>query len=231
MLCPPEDADGIWFWQFLERSSHGLDTVLSEETIKDMLSRYVPEYHGKKTPLQLAAVASGRNVFQFDPSRGLYGNSQGLEVMISAIIASGAELHEGDDYHTPLLLYLTAIMERKFWDSKFHAKPRKLRRGLIVWLKIMQNAGVDLVAYGAEETRRFLAFRSLECPKPPTFYWQYLLGGHEVLHFTLSYGPTPEDWTVRQEHMVDEYVGDFWQMPGLLDENARPIPGAWINQC
>lgn len=233
MLCPPEEADSIWFWQFFERSLPGLGTVLSEEYIKDVLSRYIPEHHGKKTPLQLSAVATGLNAFQFNPFQELYDNIRYLEVIIAATISSGAGLHEGDGYHTPLLLFLTTIVEQKHWANGFHASPRKLRRGLIVWLKIMQNAGVDLVAYGAEETRRFLAYRSLECPKPPTLYWQlpYPWIGHEVLHFTFSYGPTPEDWTIRQDHMVDEYVGDFWQMPGLLNENARPIPGAWINEC
>lgn len=233
MLCPPEDADSIWFWQCLESSSLRLDTVISEDFIKDMLSRYIPEHHGKKTPLQLAAVATGYYVFLSDPFQGLYYNKRCLEVIIAAIIASGAGLHECDDHHTPLLLFLTTIIERHLWDDGFQTTPRTLRRGLIAWLKIMQNAGADLVAYGAEESHRFLAYRSLECPKSPTLYWQHCLPwiGHEVLHFTFSYGPTPEDWTVRQDHMVDQYVGEFWQMPGLLDEIARPIPGAWINQC
>lgn len=234
MLCPPEDADGIWFWQFLESSAPCLRTVPSEETIKDMLSRYIPEHHGEKTPLQLAAVATGHTHSELDLSQELlYDKSRCLEVIIAAIIASGAGLHEGDDYHTPLLLFLATIDERKLWDNDFRARSRKLKRGLIVWLKIMQNAGVDLVAYGAEESRRLLAYRSLECPNSPLLYWPYphQWFSNGLPHFTFSYGPTPEDWTVWQDHMVEEYVGDFWQMSGLLAEDARPIPGAWIDQC
>jgi hypothetical protein len=63
-------------------------------------------------------------------------------------------------------------------------------------------------------------------------YW-YDLGGLifslEVHHFSFSYGPMPEDWTIQLDDMSDQYVGDFWQMPGLLDESVPTVPGVWVD--
>ena len=229
VLCSPDDADSVWFWHFIENTTAGLSTVPSEETVKDMLNRYVPEHHGNRTPLQLAAVAIGRNLSDAHPSQ--LGITRGLEVIIAAIIANGVGLHDGDHHHTPLLLFLTAILERPIWYQHLPSRPREIQRGIMAWLKIMQKAGVDLVAYGAEESRRFLAFRSLERHVPPLLYWNdsgmYI--SDEAPRFTFSYGPTPEDWTVRLDRMVEQYVGDFWQMPGLLDEHVPTVPGAWVD--
>ena len=69
LLCSPENADSIWFWQFLEITMIGLNTVPSEDTVKDMLHRYIPEHHGAKTPLQLAAVATACHLSTFHISR------------------------------------------------------------------------------------------------------------------------------------------------------------------
>jgi hypothetical protein len=103
-----------------------------------------------------------------------------------------------------------------------------------VWLKILQRAGVDLVAYGTEEHRQFLTYRSLENPEPPLLYWceiQPLDFSDEIFYIDITYGPTPEDWTVQLDRMFDQYVGDFWEMPGLFDEvEVRTVPGAWIDQ-
>ncbi|GAB7329277.1 hypothetical protein MBLNU13_g01083t1 [Cladosporium sp. NU13] len=233
LLCSPEDADGIWFWQFLEIATSELNTVPSEETVKNMLARYIPEHHGGKTPLQLAAVATACHLSMLDLSRKLLDNTRCLEVIIATILATGAGLHEGDQHHTPLLLFLTAIPGRDYWDFDFHSRPREIQRALMVWLKILQNAGVDLAAYGAEESCQLLAYRRLEYPVPSLLYWhdaRISMFSDEVFHFTLSYGPEPEDWTVQLDHMTDQYVGDFWQMPGLLDRNIQAVPGAWIDE-
>lgn len=233
LLCSPEDADSIWFWQFLELTTTGLNTVPSEDTVKDMLDRYIPEHHGGKNPLQLAAVAAACDLATLNLSEKLLDNTRYMEVIITAIIATGAGLHEGDNHHTPLLLFLNAIHKHHYWEINVHLRPRELQRALVVWLTILQNSGVDLVAYGAEESRQLLVYRQLNSPVPPLLYWHNIHGpsfGGEVLQFTLSYGPMPEDWTVQLDRLVEQYVGDFWQMPGLLDEHVRAVPGAWIDE-
>jgi hypothetical protein len=232
--CSPEDADSIWFWQFLEASTAGFHTVLSEETVKDMLSQYVPEHHGDKTPLQLASVFAACCLSTSYLPRDQSDKFRCLEVIIAAVIASGAELNEGNHHHTPLLLFLTTMPAcRKYWEDDSHNRPRDMRSGLMVWLEILQRAGVDLVTYGAEESRHFKAYRLLETPVPPLLHWHNthsLMFSDEVFYFNISYGPKPEDWTAQLDHMFDQYIGDFWRMPGLLDETeVQVIPGAWID--
>lgn len=198
-----------------------------------MLDRYIPEHHGGKTPLQLAAVAAACHLSRLHLSEELLGNTRSLEVIVTAIIATGAGLHEGDNHHTPLLLFLNTIPGSPYLEIGHCLRPGVIQRALKVWLMILQSAGVDLVAYGAEESRQLLAYRRLNSPVSPLLYWYNMhrpwFGG-EALQFTLSYGPTPEDWTVQLDRPVEQYVGDFWQMPGLLDEHVRAVPGAWIDE-
>lgn len=227
LLCSPDDADSIWFWQYLEVPINPWKIVCSKKAIKDMVARYIPLNHGGKTPLQLVAVAARFSVPMRSTQRWPFG-IRWLKRIIAAIITTGAGLHEGDQHHTPLLLFLTSILAQIYWDDSghpFQSRPRVLKRGL-------QHNGVDLVAYGAEERRQFLAYRCLEDPVPPLIYWYFLNGPFislEVYHFSFSYGPTPEDWTIQLDYMINQYVGDFWKMPGLLDENVRAVPGAWVD--
>lgn len=223
LLCSPEDADSIWFWQCLEnpwmiRDIHPTDGDHA------MLNRYIPEHHDGKTPLQLTAVITAvalawdnQSLFKF------------LEGFIAIIIATGVGPHDGDHYHTPLVLFLTAILH---YSSR---RPRDMRRMLLGWIKILQRAGVDLVSYGAEETRQHLAYRALEDPIPQRLYLRDVMIftpalSDEVFYFTFSYGPEPHDWTVQLDHQIDQYVHEFWQMPGLLDDSeVRVVPGAWVD--
>lgn len=227
--CSSEDAESIWFWQCLETPPLRWHNVPSKPLIKDMLHRYVPADHGGRTPLQLVAVFLACTLALQHLS-----DVQHIEEITALTIATGAELHGGDHHHTPLLLFLSVLSGYRYLGDLVAATPRERQRGLVAWLRILQKAGVDLVAYGAEENRQFLMYRSLKNPEPPLHYWhniQPLNFTDEVLHFNISYGPTPEDWTAKQDHMFDQYVGDFWRMPGLLDEaEVRPIPGAWIEQ-
>jgi hypothetical protein len=145
----------IWFWQCLEAPRITKETVPSRETIEKMLERYVPAEHGGKTPLQLVAVAIAR-MLTWEPDSIQY-----LKEIVAVIVNTGAGIHVGDDYHTPLLLFLSAFAA---WVDNVATNSRKIQRGLVLWLKILQNAGVDLVAYGAEESRLSLEYRSLENP-------------------------------------------------------------------
>jgi hypothetical protein len=231
MLCSPEDADSIWFWQCLEQFDWALTNWRakpSEEFMRDMLNRYMPECHGSKTPLQLAAVATAYHLANKKSDRIQY-----LEGIVAAIVATGVGLHEGDHYLTPLLLFLST-----FSGSRYRAigglRPRDIQSGLRVWLKILHDTGTDLVSYGFEEAHRYLAYRALEDPTPPLEYWSganhwVFPVSDDMFCFTFTYGPTLEDWTVELDRMVEQYVGNFWQMPGLLNEyGIRAMPGGWI---
>jgi hypothetical protein len=236
LLCSSEDADSVWFWQTLEFPTIDWTTVRSEETIRDMLDRYVPEHHGGKTPLQLAAVCTA-NCLRLE---GPWGrpNMRCMEGIIAAIIKTGADVHKGDHHHTPLMLFLAAVSWRESMRSTRHPTHGEIQLKLAVWLKILQRAGVDLDAYGAEECRQSLKYRSLEDPIPPLLYWNDTLFPpfiNEVIHLTFSYGLKPEDWKVQLDwkapldYTIDQYVGDFWEMPGLLDEyKIQAMPGGWI---
>lgn len=205
------------------------NTDLSEETVKDMVNRYRPEHHGGRTPMQLAAVATAHTLAWKETD-----SIQCITGIIAAIIATGAGVHDGDYHMTPMVLFLAIFLwNREFRTGEFASRPRDIKGGLVVWLKILQDAGVDLVSYGAEESRQHLAYCALQDPTPPLMYWHSMLcwGFCGSLYFTFSYGPEPQDWTVQLNHTTDQYFGEFWQMPGLLDEHGvRAMPGGWIDE-
>lgn len=225
--CSTDCADSVWFWQCVELPCETIwHTTLSQNTLEDMLNRYSPELHGSNTPLQLAAVAAASNLAPDIP--------KALEQFIAAIITHGAELHEADHYHTPLLLYLSILAGNRYLTPLPDSRPRALLNRLKPWLKALQHTGVDLVAYGAEESICFSAYHCLEDPIPPLRYWhafEDLTFSNEVFYFTFTYGPTPEDWTVQLNRVFEQYVGDFWQIPGLVDEEeVLAMPGGWIDE-
>jgi hypothetical protein len=227
--CSPEDADSIWFWQYLEFPRSRWHTPFPDTRIKVMLDRYKPEHHGGKAPLHLALVSTAFHMVHEEPKgvRSLMG-------IVIAIMAAGTGLHAGEHHHTPLLLLFASIPASSHFDPHICLKPRNLRRVLVMWLKVLQKSGVDLVAYGAEESRQHLLYRSLKDTRPPLTYWcnmEPCVFSDEVFYFTFSYGPTPEDWRVELDPTIDQFVGEFWQMPGLLDDyEIRAMPGGWIDK-
>jgi hypothetical protein len=237
LSCSKESADSIHFWQCFERPywMDGLDTF-SERYCQDMLSQYVPDHHNGRTPLQFSAInlayaLTGKCFL----TRDELNVSRNMEMMIVLIIQSGADVHEAVSGYTPLALFLKAIPATfRFLGSLSKIddlRPRSLRGVLKVWLNILQSTGVDLTAYGAEESSRVRARYFKEDPLPLPQSWDRYrrIFGDELYYFTFTYGPTPDDWTV-QFDMVEEYLSDFWRMPNLLDEpNVQAIPGSWID--
>lgn len=247
LACPLEDLDSVGFWHALEDCS-GIMRLLpfSDQLIKEMLDRYKSTNHNGKLPLQLLVVPYGASVtwhlrttdigrgFPDGPIRKELACSAHwldyLEKTLAIVISRGANIHEADQCHTPLLLFLTGCLGYKFWGH-FEVRPGALRRRLLFWLRTLQRAGVDLARHGAEESRAFEKCRSLEesIMAVPCWHHEELLAyAVDLPSFTFFYGPRPEDWTVELDLPVEEYASEFWQMPGLYDEWAtKAVPGSW----
>jgi hypothetical protein len=229
LSCSPERANGILFWQCFEKPNQMQRWVIfSKKYSQDMLSQYVPEHHDGRTPLQLSAVNLACALV-FD----LPDLPQNPETMIVLIIESGADLHEAHQCCTPLQLFLNTIEDLRLRDyNSFVVRPWNMLNMLKEWLNILERAGVDLNEYGAEKSRRLHAKRFAEEPKSALQAWDGLYRWHQSRvesSFIISYGPTPQDWTVQLD-MAEQYAGDFWRMPGLLSETeVQVIPGSWID--
>jgi hypothetical protein len=147
----------------------------SEASCKDMLGRYVPEHHGGRTPLQLSAVTPAYNLVHnlvYDQVLGCSETISGCDKMIAHIVASGANVHEAAHYRTPLLLFLSTLpgMPGSNDVNAANLRPRHLRLMLKAWLNILKGADVDLITYGAEESRSFQAHRSWNDYSPGTIW-------------------------------------------------------------
>jgi hypothetical protein len=240
--CSNESADSIHFWQCFEDPTRmeKCGIFSKKKYSQDMLSQYVPEHYDCRTPLQLSAVN-----LAYALVCDVHDLRQNLKMMILLIIESGADLHEAYHCYTPLQLLLSTFpsgvaagdVHGKLVDSS----SRNLQRILREWLKILQRAGVDLNAYGVEESRQCHIDCSMEDSRNALEIWHdnnpwgvwhddnpWFFSG-VISRFTFSYGPTPDDWTV-QPDMSEEYLVDFWSMVGLLGETElRALPGSWID--
>jgi hypothetical protein len=189
LSCSQERANSIHFWQcFVGPDAMVKYGTISKRTCQDMLSQYVPEHRDGRTPLQLSAVSLAYALAREDP-----GRVRNMEMMIVCILESGADLHEAVESYTPLALFLETITRNRGWiDDGLkvadYLRPRDLRRMLKVWLKILQRAGVDLIAYGAEESRTLQAVFFIENRVTPTLLWDDdWIGDYEVHYFTFSW--------------------------------------------
>jgi hypothetical protein len=224
LSCSQERANGIYLWQCFGKPYLFVnDVISSKKYCQDMLSQYVPGHHDGKTPLHLSAINLAHALSHDFPDL-----AQKMEMMILCIIESGVDLHEAVHSYTPLALFLRSISMRSHFRNW---RPRDLRRMLKVWLNILQCAGVDLITYGAEESRTLGAHRFIENPLELTkpWDWSFVVSDDELYHFAFSYGRIPDDWTV-QFDMVEEYVSDFWRIAESSDERElQAIPGSWID--
>jgi hypothetical protein len=229
LSCSKESANSIHFWHCFEQpyliQKFG---IFSKSYREDMLSQYVSGHHHGRTPLQLSAVNLAYSLALKETEM-----FQNLETMIVCIIEGGADIHEADHYHTPFIVFLAYFTGARHLRSKEAAqmRPRDLRRVMKAWLSILQRAGVNLVAYGAQESRIHQAFRSMGKPlrRLQPWYNANSWGFRDIFYFTFSYGPTPEAWIIQLD-MVEEYASDFWRMPDLSDESVlQAIPGSWID--
>ncbi|KAK4548262.1 hypothetical protein LTR36_010132 [Oleoguttula mirabilis] len=87
------------------------------------------------------------------------------------------------------------------------------------WVSILQQAGVDLLEYGALAA------------KHKSDYWDstpyYRHGPEAPSILGLSNGPHPGDWHFWWQHHGDGYASEFWDM---VDHPERTIPGAWDDE-
>ncbi|KAL4899054.1 hypothetical protein BDW74DRAFT_184056 [Aspergillus multicolor] len=97
------------------------------------------------------------------------------------------------------------------------------------WATELKLAGIDLEAYGAAEqivhkTEPLLDLElrvhSVSCP-----WWT---GGMELPFriFKIAFGPEPEDWRIWVTNLIDELVGEFWEM---VEREGRVMPGTWFD--
>lgn len=228
LSCPSSHADHVWFWQILH-IPYFVGAALrgkSQTPLEDLLSNFQPQDHDGKTPLHILAVNAAYHL-----RRGHFDVFQALEKMITITINSGAKLHEEFNCHTALLLFLSAIYGCR--DRELELRTRLVKHWLMLWLKALKNAGVDLVTYGAEENLSLQRFASLEDPAPLSRFWSCMSWcdyNDEVYHFQITHGPNPEDWTVQVDLPLEQYAFDFWQITTLQHESdALSIPGSWLD--
>lgn len=127
---------------------------------------------------------------------------------------------------------------------------------LNAWLRLLQQLGVDLAAYGEKEWRLFQSIRcNYDCKRPwdawhglqpHSCYEQsiYKCGhaeyvsselDHRPALFSFSYGAPLSDWNLWEIHPGDQYSGQFWAMveqDGFPSEGkefrVQEMPGGWL---
>ncbi|KAI2620421.1 hypothetical protein GGR54DRAFT_601038 [Hypoxylon sp. NC1633] len=131
----------------------------------------------------------------------------------------------GDAGRRPITAFYW-ILDFHFWDFFEHSKLRYLAEALIVvsirWLEALEEAGVDLVAYGCREHELLLdphGHQGLGRLCGPSMDFQiYLIG--------FKYGSKPTDWEIYWEEPTDRFAGEFW---ALIENPPLRIPGSWVD--
>ncbi|OAQ66837.1 ankyrin repeats (many copies) domain-containing protein [Pochonia chlamydosporia 170] len=139
---------------------------------------------------------------------------------------------------TPLLYGAMFQLETLFCykhrlPSNKRRKTLKLHLDMVrAFLDVVSRSGIDLQEYGRDEVAAFQSHKRVFSNKGRTFFMHSLYYWQPYL-VSISYGPTPEDWTFLWDDLVEEFAGEFWQMieDGYykIEDGCSKIPGAWVD--
>jgi hypothetical protein len=100
---------------------------------------------------------------------------------------------------------------------------------VLLWLRVLENAGIDLEEYGLEEKLQYqkglveniCVFKVADRPK-----WNsgIAIPTMTIYSVLFRYGPTPSDWKFWLIEQMDDGFSEFWDM---VDHPERAMPGYW----
>ena len=129
-------------------------------------------------------------------------------------------IHQYVDGMTPFLEFYWG-----YHDSEIVPVPQKhlFDLALKVWLRTLQEAGVDLELYGRIEER---IWRTEWIPRESHQLSDYhrLKWATKARLIGFSYGPSIEDWHLWVSEPSDSLAGEFWD---LIERPVEVMPGAW----
>ncbi|KAJ5955478.1 hypothetical protein N7501_009757 [Penicillium viridicatum] len=129
-------------------------------------------------------------------------------------------IHQYIDGMTPFLEFYWG-----YYDSEVVPVRQKhlFDLALKVWLRTLQEAGVDLELYGRIEERiwktEWIPRESHQLPNYHMLDW-----ATKARLIGFSYGPSIEDWHLWVSEPTDSLAGEFWD---LIERPVEVMPGAW----
>jgi hypothetical protein len=160
----------------------------------------------------------------------------GWEAFVGQLIRAGADPNYETARGTALIRVVAAAFafpsngnpySPYYTSPTFECALRKPGNGwlaLLAWLRVLKDSGVDLEAYGHNETLIF-SREDAEWPGRKILLYGF---DHDVRAYlsliAFEFGPNPEDWKFWFSDPTDQLVGEFWDM---VEHPERRIPGAW----
>lgn len=131
---------------------------------------------------------------------------------------------------TPLFAFLVGIC-----DTSQATKLRsQFRMMLAVWLRILKDAGINLMSYGRREAALFAKSPEVKGIRWKAMYEDtseecvrvapYSSPGPKIR--SIRYGPEVSDWSLEWDLDAEEFAGEFWE---LVENPPLRIPGAWVD--
>jgi hypothetical protein len=115
-------------------------------------------------------------------------------------------------------------------NSFIETDPEKVLVTVVLWLRVLESAGIDLEQYGQKE--KLIYQKGLA----ENIYWFTLvqketgadtkepIRRYVMYSFTFIYGPTAADWKFWLIEQMDDSFWEFWDM---VDHPERAMPGYW----
>lgn len=121
---------------------------------------------------------------------------------------------------------------------KIQARLEFCTKAVKSWLTLLEQCGLDLEKYGAQEKHRasrhsaprtIRIFRDVWYDMPRTFPELSLNSQMETRLISFEYGSRVDDWKLWWSEPTDELVGDFWKEIEP-EEEMLYIPGSWVEE-
>ncbi|CAI7653058.1 unnamed protein product [Penicillium viridicatum] len=220
-------ADTLWF---LLPTPELIQTIIGQDILEAEVFQYeCYTVHIKRmtTLVHLAARIMGCMQLHSQDDSTIYGLMEEPKLLVSLwgsfvqrSLHTHVNIHQYVDGMTPFLEFYWG-----YHDSEVVPEDQKYFFGLAlkVWLRTLQEAGVDLELYGRIEERiwktEWIPRESHQLPD-----YHRLKGATKARLIGFSYGPSIEDWHLWVSEPSDSLAGEFWD---LIERPVEVMPGAW----
>jgi hypothetical protein len=152
--------------------------------------------------------------------------------MLTKEMAKKREPKDDGELQTPLLSLFEGFSESRYWYPK-KSLPQRPQELLEMWLKLLQDSGVDLLKYGRKETK-IHASESIQ-EKYLLYLWPskgYMYDAEDLVFDGFTYGRSVDDWRLPDQDLVARSLGEFWEMveieTRIWETRQKAMPGAWV---
>jgi hypothetical protein len=209
------------------------------------------QYHTSSEEYNSLASENSKGSYCRSPHGSQSSVLKSLLDFVSELVVADSDLHGcalrwelQKSLETPLIAIFTGfasanyVYSQPLWINPYplvqegytpETDPEKVLVVVLLWLRVLARAGIDLEEYGQKEklvyqkglAENFYRFKLADIEKWDSGIDEPI---STIYSITFIYGPTPTDWKFWLIEQMNDSFLEFWDM---VDHPERAMPGYW----